>query len=169
MVPLFKALVRPILEYAAPVWCPQLKKHIQLIEQVQRRFTKRILGLSDMEYQDRLRKLKLPSLAYRRVRGDLIEVYKITHFHYDVKTTNNLLTELNVGLTRGHQFKLSKVATSSSSFQHFFSNRIVNTWNSLPSSAVHASSLNAFKNHIDKLFGNKSLSVDLDDILDTNF
>ena len=32
-----------------------------------------------MPYQERLQKLKLPSLAFRRRRGDMIQVYKILH------------------------------------------------------------------------------------------
>ena len=51
---------------------PYLKKHIDMIENIQRRATKLIPGLSDLSYEDRLRRLKLPSLAYRRSRGDMI-------------------------------------------------------------------------------------------------
>ena len=77
LVPLFKTLIRPILEYGNAVWCPYLKKDIDEIEKVQRHFTKRIHSVKNLEYEDRLRVLKLPSLEFRRVRGDLIEVYKI--------------------------------------------------------------------------------------------
>ena len=51
---------------------PYLKKHIDMIENIQRRATKLIPGLSDLSYEDRLRRLKLPSMAYRRSRGDMI-------------------------------------------------------------------------------------------------
>ena len=61
MVPLFKSLVRPVLEYANPVWHPYLKKYIKLIEGVQRRFTKKINGAANLTYENRLRWLKLPS------------------------------------------------------------------------------------------------------------
>ena len=53
MIPLFKALVRPILEYANAVWCPFLKKNKDKVERVQRRFTKRIKGMKDLNYEDR--------------------------------------------------------------------------------------------------------------------
>ena len=92
MVPLFKTLVRPILEYGNPVWSPNLRKHIDLIEGVQRGFSRRIQGTDNMSYEQRLKYLNLPSLEFRRLRGDLIEVYKITHGFYDPITTNNLLT-----------------------------------------------------------------------------
>jgi hypothetical protein len=80
---LYVSLVRPHLEYANPVWNPYFKKHIDMIENIQRRATKLIPGLSDLSYEDRLRRLKLPSLSYRRSRGDMIEVYKIMSGKYD--------------------------------------------------------------------------------------
>ena len=61
--------VRPNLEYAQSVWCPYLKKHIELIENVQRRSTRLIPSLKKIPYEDRLRKLELPSLRFRRLRG----------------------------------------------------------------------------------------------------
>jgi hypothetical protein len=77
MIPLFKSLVRPILEYGNVAWAPYLRKYIDLLEGVQRRFTKKVIGMSNLEYSDRLEALHLPSLEYRRLRGDLIEVYKM--------------------------------------------------------------------------------------------
>ncbi|KAK6167371.1 hypothetical protein SNE40_021416 [Patella caerulea] len=69
---LFQALVRPNLEYAAAVWSPHRKNDINSIENVQRRATKLIPSLKNLEYQERLRKLKMPTLTYRRRRGDII-------------------------------------------------------------------------------------------------
>ena len=66
---LYKTLVRvrPHLEYANCIWNPILQKDIQLIESVQRRATKLVPQLKDLPYADRLRRLKLPTLAYRRI------------------------------------------------------------------------------------------------------
>ena len=75
MVPLFKSLVRPVLEYGNVVWNTCLKKHTGSVENVQRRFTKKIIGFADMDYEKRLQALHLPSLEYRRLRGDLIELF----------------------------------------------------------------------------------------------
>ena len=66
-------MVRPILEYANSVWAPYLKKDIHAIESIQRHFTKKVTGLKGLNYRERLTRLKLPSLSYRRLRGDLIE------------------------------------------------------------------------------------------------
>ena len=153
MIPLFKALIRPILEYMNYVWCPYLRKHIDLIENVQRKFTKRIVGFGHLEYEQRLLKLSLPSLEYRRLRGDLIEVYKIMCELYDPVTTDTLFTKSDITKTRGHKFKLEKPAlTNTQSFLKFFTNRVINAWNDLPSEAVNASTINAFKNSIDIFF-----------------
>ncbi len=66
LLQLYTGLVRPHLEYANPVWSPRYMKDIRAIENVQRRATKLIPELSDMPYEDRLRELSLPTLAYRR-------------------------------------------------------------------------------------------------------
>ena len=71
------SLVRPILEYAVQSWCPYLIKDIEELEKVQSRVTKLVPGLQNLSSQDRLKKLNLQTLEQRRLRGDLIEVYKI--------------------------------------------------------------------------------------------
>ena len=82
-IPLYKSLVRMQLDYASSVWAPYRKKHIDKIEQVQKRATKQIPEMKNLNYEERLRKLKLPTLGYRRVRGDMIEMYKIIKGKYD--------------------------------------------------------------------------------------
>ena len=71
MIPLFKALVRPVLEYGNVVWCPSKRTHICQIESKERHFTKCINGMGDLEYCERHKALGLSSLECRRLRGDL--------------------------------------------------------------------------------------------------
>ena len=64
------------LEYEYPAWSPQYRKDCELLENVQRRATKLAPALKDLSYEDKLRSLDLPSLNYRRARGDVIQIYK---------------------------------------------------------------------------------------------
>ena len=80
-LPIYKTLVRTHLDYLNAVWAPYKKKHIDKIESVQKRATKQIPGLGNLSYPERLK--KLPTLAYRRIRRDMIEAYKILHMKYD--------------------------------------------------------------------------------------
>ena len=65
MVSFFKTYIRPILEYNCEVWSPYLIQDIDRLENVQRRFSKRIKGLHDLSYHDRLKICKLESLEMR--------------------------------------------------------------------------------------------------------
>ena len=102
-----------------------------------------------MTYEERLTYLKIPSLEFRRIRGSLIEVFKILHGFYDSKTTDSLF-ELSQLTTRGHGFKLKKHATNTSLFKNFFTNSTINLWNKLTRETVSAPSVNAFKNRLDR-------------------
>ena len=73
----FTVYVRPILEYNCVVWSPHLKQDIEKIERVQRRYTKRLCGLSNISYSERLRRLQLCSLEQRRLHFDLLMCYRI--------------------------------------------------------------------------------------------
>ena len=102
---LYKALVRPHLEYACSVWNPYKKKMIEELENVQRRATKLVPGLSNLPYEERLKKLDLPTLKFRRMRGDMIEVYKITSGKYDTSVCKDLFELNTTSSTRGHSKK----------------------------------------------------------------
>jgi ribonucleases P/MRP protein subunit RPP40 len=150
---LYKAMVRSILEYAQPVWSPHLKKHITAIEKVQQRATRILPSLRNLPYAQRLKSLKLPSLVYRRLRGDMIEAYKILHDYYDPSCVPSLQIA-TINNTRGHSFKLYKPSVCSGPRARSFACRIVNPWNSLPDSVVTAPTINSFKNRLDDHWAN---------------
>ena len=81
---LYKSFVRPILEYGNIVWGPQF---IFDQEKIQRRATKLVRGIEDLEYVDRLSQLNLPSLRYRRRREDLI-YYRLFHNMLDMERSS---------------------------------------------------------------------------------
>ena len=126
---LFIALIRPHLEFANSVWSPRYQKDKDFTEGVLRRATKLVPGLKDDVYEVRLAKLQIPSIHYRRNRGDMIETYKYMHGLY--KTQNLFEIESN-SITRGHQYKITKQRCFSSQRQNFFWNRVVDPWNKLP-------------------------------------
>ena len=107
-------------------------------------------------YQERLKYLQLPTLAYRRVRGDMIEVYKILTNKYDDEVNRNLGLSKNT-CTRGNSLKLSTVRTKYDKRKYFFTIRVVSVWNSLPDSVITAQSINAFKREIDKHWQHEDL------------
>ena len=104
---LYKTLVRSTLEYCNIVWCPRYQKDIHSLERVQKRATKLIRELRHLPYEERLRELDLPSLTYRRLRGDLIEVYKLFNNKEDINI-NNFFKISDSATTRGHPYKLHK-------------------------------------------------------------
>ena len=162
LIPLYTALVRPHLEYGNVVWSPYKKKDKEIIEKVQRHFTKRVAGMNTLPYEERLKNLNLPSLAYRRLRGDLIETYKIVHEIYDLLTNKSLFQIDTTNRLRSHCYKLIKPRFNTTMFQNFFTNRIITTWNSLPEEVVTASSLNLFKNRVDKCLQQYKFNKDIE-------
>jgi len=104
---LHKALVRCHLECANTVWSPYKQYLIEEVEKVQKRSTKLVHECKHLPYADRLKYLKLPTLKYRRHRGDMIETYKITHGLYDTAVVPDLMMS-QVSHTRGNMYKLQK-------------------------------------------------------------
>ena len=90
----------------------------------------------------------------------MIECFKLVHNIYDPLSTNDLITRSSN--TRPNPFKLTKQRVFHTPFQYFFTNRIVNLWNQLPSSVVNAKSLNSFKNQIDKILSPIMFSTNID-------
>ena len=86
---------------------PHYKKDKILIERIQKRFTRMILSIKEFPYEVRLKKLGLWSLEDRRIRADLIEVFKIIH---GLSTVNfsTFFEYTTHERTRGHPLKLNK-------------------------------------------------------------
>ena len=146
---LYKSLVRPHLEYAQAAWSPCLQGQIDELERVQRRATKIVPGLHRLSYVERLQMLKLPTLVYRRLRGDMIEVYKILHHIYDPEVTKNLLPSASSHNLRGNTLKIYHQQCNSSIRHNFFALRVAKPWNSLPDYVCMAPSVNSFKSRLD--------------------
>ena len=158
---LYKAIVRPHVEYINTVWSPIRKKDINTIENVQRRATKMIPGLRDMSYPERLRALKLPTLAYRRLRGDMIETFKVVKEIHDPEAAPHMsMVGPDRRTVRGHKFKMLKRRVNTRLRQNFFTERVIDTWNSLSSHVVEAPSIKAFERRIDRFWRNQDIVYD---------
>lgn len=146
----FCTYVRPILEYSSPVWNPHKKLLIDRIEKIQKRYTKAIPTLAHYPYLQRLKTLKLPTLEKRRLLADLTLCYKLQNgfIHSNISTT---LIRSTYTRTRGHNHKLRTRKSRCEISKHFFSNRIVRSWNSLPAHIVNSSTTNRFNSEICKL------------------
>ena len=150
-------MVRPILEYGNTAGYPETGW--SKIEQVQRRATKLIPSLSNLPYEQRLKKLNLPSIAFRQLRGDRIKVYKYLSRKYNTPPLDSLhcaQAAPHLHSTRGHQYKLIKLRRKSAPRKHFFTFRVVNDWNSLTHYIV---TLNSFKRRLDKAWQNHPLRL----------
>ena len=148
IIPLYKAIVRPHLEYCIQAWRPYRKKDIDTLERIQRRATKMIPELRDLSYEERLKECGLTTLETRRLRGDQIEVFKILNGYENIDR-NVFFSLKKDSRTRGHEVKLVKDQCRLDIRKHLFSQRTINEWNKLSTDCVTASSVNMFKNKVD--------------------
>ena len=146
---LYNALVRPHLEYAVQFWSPSLRKDIERLESVQARATKLVPSIRHLGYQRRLDCLNLFSLEKRRLRGQLIETFKILK-GID-KIDHNSLFTLSSNQTRTNGWKLELKRFNTTHCGNFFSYKIPSLWNRLPADVVNSSTIIQFKSKLDKV------------------
>ena len=155
LLKLYVTYVRPKLEYNTSVWSPHLKQNINKIEKIQQQFTKFALqrcNIPFVDYKDRLQKLNLKSLHYRRVIFDLILIYKIIHGLININFSDYFTFKDYSYNLRRHSMQLQsnfKFKTNKSNSCFFI--RIVKYWNLLPNDVVVAPSLEVFRRKISKL------------------
>ena len=132
-----------MLEYnTVIIWSPYKVGDISSIEKVQRRFTKRLPGLKNLTYKQRLVATNLDTFELRRLRTDLVVCYKIV-FGLIKVDVNKFFSFAPVSNTRSHRYKLLNNLLVMYDII-FFCRRVVNIWNNLPP-AVDFSSLVTFK------------------------
>lgn len=145
----YKTLIRPHVEYCTQAWAPVARhgnwNFILKLESIQRKVTRAISGLRDFTYKQRLESLGLTTLLERRMRGDLIETFKI------LNNKNNYGSEFfNVSSRTGNLLSRSISKTKTTKQLDFFSNRVIKYWNKLPNNIKSSTSVNSFKNNLDK-------------------
>ena len=149
---LYITFVRPHLEYAQAVWSPHLKENIDILEEVQFRATKIVDGLANLDYPERQKKLDLPTLVYRRARGDVIEVFKHLHTNDRKTLPHHFCRHKRTSRIHDHQLVTIKPKDGTRGLQtNSFYYRVIRTWN-LQRIVVNAGNINSFRN--DKVWNN---------------
>ena len=162
---LYCAFVRPHLEYCTAIWNPHKRKDIRALEKVQRRATKLVPEVRDLNYESRLANIGITTLESRRERGDLIQCFKIykkitpVSLHGFRNLGQNYLGEGPAASIRRSSHHITKQICSNSRRNNFFTNRIANAWNELPDSIVNSVTINRFKNKLDKFKDQQSNQV----------
>jgi len=154
----FTVYVRPILEYCSPVWAPVYKTDVTKIEAVQRRFTKKLKGFSRLTYAERLVKLNADTLELRRLKQDLLTMYKVFNGLLDLSIVN-FFEFNNHNRTRGHSFKLIKPVCVNNARAFSFACRRISCWNSLPADLLLIKSLPLFKEKLNYVNFSKYLFI----------
>ena len=146
MITLFKSLVRSKVEYCCPVWNPSKITDIQTLENIQKQFTKKILGFKDFDYWTRLKKLKLLSLQRRRERYTIIHVWKIVNEKTPNGTDMKFCTSARFGvraLVPSFNYKAQR--SVSTAYDNSFGVKAARLWNILPKEVNSQSTLDEFK------------------------
>ena len=151
MLTLFKTYVRSRLEFSCPLWNPHKITDIQTLESVQRNFTSKIDGLSEFNYWERLKLLKLHSLQRRRERYIIIHMFKIRMN----LTSNDLNIQFATSPRRGilailPQFPKQAAARNITLFESSFAVNGPLLWNILPPDVRLHTKLEPFKISLSK-------------------
>ena len=154
---LYTVYVRPHLEYAVQSWSPWTVGDKEVLEQVQRRAVKMVSNLRGQTYEERLAELGMVTLETRRLRGDMIQTFRIMSGIDQVNpdtwfTPSNQLVREGASKTRSVTglYRIQEGWASSEIRRNFFSMRVTRPWNNIPDQVKSASSVNGFKNNYDE-------------------
>jgi hypothetical protein len=147
LVRLYKCFARPILEYASVIFSPHHKYLIDALENVQRRFTKKLAGQYNLSYLERLKVCNLDLLETRRLHSDVVMVFKILHGFVNIDLNDSISVSCN-SVTRGNNFKLKKYYARLDIRKYFFVSRCVDVWNNLPCALVNSRTSSVFASNL---------------------
>ena len=146
MIQLYKSLVRSRVEYCCPLWNPTKIADIKAIESIQRHFTRRISGIKNMNYWERLKELRLSSLQRRRERYTIIHVWKILHGI----CPNDINMVFKESPRLGNRVVLPPLTTKATAlaktfYDNSFAVKAGKLWNTLPRDVNTQNKLDSFK------------------------
>ena len=142
-------MVRSLLEYCCPVWCPSQIPDIQKIESIQRTFTQYITGCKNLSYWDRLRKLDLLSLQRRRERYVILHIWKIINGFApnDISVVHYEHIRLGIKCRIPNLLNAAPRSTKTA-YDNSFAVRGPKLWNILPREINTITSLDPFKRRL---------------------
>jgi ribonuclease P/MRP protein subunit RPP40 len=141
----FVTYIRPLVEYCSVVWSPCLKKYIDILEKVQKKFSKRIPCLRGLSYTERLARLNLQPLELRRLQFDLIFYYNILNNQSSIDK-DEFFTFHVPPLSSRHPIPfIQKPKSATNHLLSSFRYRSVDCWNSLSLEVQNATSIKSFK------------------------
>ena len=156
---LFTTYVRPHLEFSTPVWAPTSHQDIRSIENVQIQAVNMISGLRSVGYTEKLKELGLLSLETRRTRYDLIQTYKTLEVEGDefwfkrVNQVSGRTTRQSDDRTR-----LTKQRSNTTIRSNFFTQRVIDDWNQLPSTIRESQNIKIFKRNLDQYLSSSEMN-----------
>jgi len=158
---LYSTFVRPHLEYAQSVWSPRLRKHVNLLEGMQRRATRLVQACRNFSYSERLKMLDLPTLEFWRQFCDMVQVYKHLHFYDKATLPDKLTSRTRPNRRYAHELSPNFANDGFNGPQtKFFYYRCVPIWNKLPIDVVSADSIKSFKEKLNDAWKTHGLKYD---------
>ena len=140
----YNAMIRPILEYANPVWSPHIRRDIDRLERVQRQSARFIMADFSRfsSVTNMLIDLNIPSLEHCRQVSSITLLYKIVHNLIDISPVDLIPVTSN---TRGHDQRFHHIYARTNQYSNSFFPRSIRLWNSLPPDLIQQQSLQIFK------------------------
>ncbi len=147
-VHLYMQYVRPHLEFASPAWSPWSESDKAVLEKIQRRAITMVSGLKGTEYKERLKKLGLTTLEERWHQADMLQTFKIvrgidkvnSETWFQMAAREERATRRSDGPPN-----LRPRPARLDVRRNFFSNRVVESWNQIPSNVKNARNVGMFK------------------------
>ena len=129
---LYTTIVRPILEYGSQLWSPYIKKYVYSIESVQRCASRFILNYPDLNYHQRLRRLNVLPLVYRREMLDITMFYKIINDKTPLNSREYCTLNVNTRYNVRYCNLLSIPFAKTDQYKYSYFIRVLHLWKKLP-------------------------------------
>lgn len=151
LLTLFKSFIRSSLEYSSIIWNPYTRGSIRNVERVQKRMCRLLPEVRYLTYKNQLKVLGLLSLETRRLRFQLITIFKMRKGLIDLDLNRFFVINEN-RRTRGHSCHIIPKFSKNNYRLNFFTVSAITYWNTLTQEVVDSPSLSIFKIRLARFF-----------------